>query len=517
MNRNQLTPSQITNPRNAYKKVSIEPFLDPNSRLHYMRLFTYIALFTVLYSIYQLYKKSTMSQPTLPVVVVGSGLAGLTSVYKLLERKIPVILIDKMDKMGGNSIKASSGINGVLTSTQKQFGIEDSVQGFFDDTKKSGGKIGDLNLQQKLVKESTEAIRWLQQDIGVPLDLVNRLGGHSQRRTHRSSNIPPGFEIISKLKNRIVEHEENLKLLLNSQIVDIDISNGKIIGLKVLDLINKHEDYIKTNQIVMATGGFGFSEELIKKYRPELLGLPTTNGAQTLGEGQVLLEKIGAALIDMEQIQIHPTGFINPKDPESRWKFLAAESLRGIGGVLLNTDKNERFINELSTRDVVSQAILKQKDSKALLVLNDDMYQDFKFQLDFYIKQGLVVKTSVKDYFKENAGKVVDLLSRYSKESISDEFNRESKAHVFKEMTVSSELLIAEITPVVHFTMGGVKINGDGQVLDTKGDVIEGLYAVGEVSGGVHGANRLGGNSLLECVVFGTSAAKRIAGELGKL
>lgn len=88
---------------------------------------------------------------------------------------------------------------------------------------------------------------------------------------------------------------------------------------------------------------------------------------------------------------------------------------------------------------------------------------------------------------------------------------------MFKEMTVSSELLIAEITPVVHFTMGGVKINGDGQVLDTKGDVIEGLYAVGEVSGGVHGANRLGGNSLLECVVFGTSAAKRIAGELGKL
>lgn len=457
-----------------------------------------------------------MSQ-NLPVVVVGTGLAGLTSVYKLLERKIPVILVDKLDKMGGNSIKASSGINGILSSTQKKLGLLDTSDQFLDDTVKSGGEIGDLKLQAKLVKESTEAIRWLQQDIGVPLDLVNRLGGHSQRRTHRSNNIPPGFEIISKLKQKI-EKDENLKLLLNSQIVEILVAYGKITGLKILDLVSKEEKVIKTNHVIMATGGFGFSEELIRKYKPELLGLPTTNGAQTLGEGQVLLENIGAELIDMEQIQVHPTGFINPKDPQSRWKFLAAESLRGIGGILLNTDKHERFINELATRDVVSQAILKQKDGKALLVLNNDMYQDFKFQLDFYIKQGLVMKTSIQDYFGESSAKrVAELLFKYSIKNTEDEFGREYKAHNFQEITSSSELLIAEITPVVHFTMGGVKINNNGQVIDKSGAVIEGLYAVGEVSGGVHGVNRLGGNSLLECVVFGTSAAKKIALEMSNL
>lgn len=449
------------------------------------------------------------------VVVIGTGLAGLTSCYKLLEQKVPVILIDKLDKVGGNSIKASSGINGVLSSTQKKLGVVDTPEEFLQDTKKSGGDIGDLKLQDKLVKDSTEAIRWLQQDIGVPLDLVNRLGGHSQRRTHRSSNIPPGFEIISKLKAKL-ENYEGLKLLLNSQVIDIDVENNKIVGLKILDLNNKEESYIKTNQLIVATGGFGYSEELIKKYKPELLGLPTTNGAQTLGEGQILLDKIGADLIDMAQIQVHPTGFINPKDPKSRWKFLAAESLRGIGGILLNTDKYERFVNELTTRDRVTEAISKQKDSKALLVLNEDMYQDFKFQLDFYIKQGLVQKTTLQDYFGNSAGKVAHLIQRYSEPLTKDPFDREYKAHVFAGASPETVVFIAEITPVVHFTMGGVKINGDGQVLDKSGGIIEGLYAVGEVSGGVHGKNRLGGNSLLECVVFGTSAARSIASKLDK-
>lgn len=473
-----------------------------------MRLLAYIALFTLLYSIYQLHHKYIMSQ--VPVVIVGTGLAGLTSCYKLLERKIPVILIDKLDKIGGNSIKASSGINGILSSTQEKNGIFDNFEGFLQDTKKSGGDIGDLELQKKLVKDSTEAIRWLQQDIGVPLDLVNRLGGHSQRRTHRSTNIPPGFEIISKLKAKL-EKYEGLKLLLNNPVVDIDVVDNKIIGLKVLDLNNKNENYIKTNQLIMATGGFGYSEELIKKYKPELLGLPTTNGAQTLGEGQILLDKIGADLIDMDQIQVHPTGFINPKDPTSRWKFLAAESLRGIGGILLNTDKYERFVNELTTRDRVSEAILKQKDSKALLVLNEDMYQDFKFQLDFYIKQGLVQKTTLGEYFGDSSKRVVHLIQRYSEPLVKDSFEREFKAHVFPGASEDTVVFIAEITPVVHFTMGGVKINGDGEVLDKSGRVIEGLFAVGEVSGGVHGCNRLGGNSLLECVVFGSAAARRVA------
>ncbi|KAH3676374.1 hypothetical protein WICMUC_002005 [Wickerhamomyces mucosus] len=454
-----------------------------------------------------------------PVVVVGSGLAGLTATYKLLQQKTPVILIEKLDKFGGNSIKASSGINGAFTSVQQSYGLDDSVEIFLKDTIKSAKSLGDLQLQETLVNESKKAIEWLQQEISVSLNIVNQLGGHSTKRTHRSDGIPPGFEIISKLQKKVLEFE-GLDIKFNSKLISIDSQNDKIIGLKYLNLLDNSEIYLKTNNLIVATGGFGFSKKLLQKYKPELVDFPTTNGAQTLGEGQEIISSIGGSLIDMEQVQIHPTGFIKQDDRENNWKFLAAESLRGVGGILLNSS-NERFVNELETRDTVSNAILKQKDQKATLVLNEDMYQEFKFQIDFYSKMKLLEKTTIAEKFKDDTTKVIELLKKYSQQpsdsnnkdeniEIIDQYGRESKQHVFKNVSADSIIFSGEITPVVHFTMGGVKINTNGQVINTKDQIIDGLYAIGEVSGGVHGANRLGGNSLLECTVFGNRVAQHI-------
>lgn len=445
-----------------------------------------------------------MNKVKQPVIVVGSGLAGLTSTYKLLEQKVPVILIEKQDKFGGNSIKASSGINGAISETQKRQSFGDSIDSFFNDTVKSSGEIGDRKLQSLLVKDSQRAIEWLQKDVGLPLDIVNRLGGHSFPRTHRSTGIPPGFEIVSKLQKKVMA-DEGLRVLLNSKLVDIDVNGGKVNSVTYVDSAGeKHE--IETSNVIMATGGFGFSKKLLKKYRPDLVSYPTTNGDHTLGEGQVLLESLGAELIDMDQVQVHPTGFIKQDDRENNWKFLAAESLRGIGGVLLNKDL-KRFVNELNTRDVVSAAVTEQPGNSAYLILNEDMYQDFKMQIDFYTKMQLFEKTTIKEKFNGNES-LVALLEDYST-STEDEFGRGHKAHTFKGITLDTPLFIGEITPVVHFTMGGVRINENAQV-EGKDGAIEGLYAAGEVSGGVHGKNRLGGNSLLECVVFGSRAAEDI-------
>ncbi|CCH45035.1 succinate dehydrogenase flavoprotein subunit [Wickerhamomyces ciferrii] len=470
-----------------------------------------IPLLIIIISYYYYYQQQQQTMNKLPVIIIGTGLSGLSTSFKLLEQKIPVVLVDKLTKFGGNSIKASSGINGIQTNTQLQQGVQDSFEEFLNDTVKSSGFKGDLDLQKKLVSGSNRAINWLQKDIGVGLDLVNRLGGHSHERTHRSTGIPPGFEIISKLKSKILEYEDQgLELMMGWKLIDIKIEKGQIQGV-FLQNEQREIKYIKTNHLIMATGGFSYSQELLSKYRPDLINFPTTNGEQTLGEGQILLEKIGAQLIDMDKIQIHPTGFINPSDPENRWKFLAAESLRGIGGVLLNIDQLERFIDELTTRDKVTEGILKQKDQKAYLVLNEDMYLDFKFQLDFYIKQGLVKKGTLKELFNEDSTKVHNVLINYSQNEI-DPLGRSFKAHSFNNITVDTEIYLATITPVVHFTMGGVKINSEGQVLDTQGQLIQGLFAVGEISGGVHGENRLGGNSLLECVVFGLGVGEFIGG-----
>ncbi|KAH3683490.1 hypothetical protein WICPIJ_005538 [Wickerhamomyces pijperi] len=454
-----------------------------------------------------------MSSQKAPVIVVGSGLAGLTATYKLLQSKTPVILLEKLDKFGGNSIKASSGINGVLTSSQLAQSIPDTPELFLNDTIKSGKGLGDLVLQQRLVDDSQRAITWLQEEIKCPLNVVNRLGGHSERRTHRSDGIPPGFEIISKLQKAIMALNETngggLEVKFDSKLISIDKSSeGKIIGLNYLNMKDNTETYLQTSNLIIATGGFGFSKQLLQKYNPDLVSMPTTNGAQTLGEGQELIESIGGKLINMDQVQVHPTGFIKQDDPENNWKFLAAESLRGIGGILLN-EKFERFVNEVGTRDFVSGEVMKQKGKKAYLVLNQDMYGELGFQIEFYMKMNLIKKTTIGEMFGDSKEEVKKLLVEYSSGQ-ADQFGRAHKQHIFKQVADDTVIYVGEITPVVHFTMGGVKINEHGQVYNLEDKIIDGLYAIGEVSGGVHGANRLGGNSLLECVVFGSRAAESV-------
>ena len=451
-------------------------------------------------------EESTDMRP--PVVVVGSGLAGLSSAYTLLLRNVPVVLLEKGEKFGGNSMKASSGINGMRTETQKLKGIEDSFEVFYNDTINSAKHVGDKDLQRVLVNDSTKAIDWLKTSIGVPLNVVNRLGGHSQTRTHRSEGVPPGFEIISKLLAKVKE-QPGIELHNGAKLTGLDIVDNKVKGVKYLNVTSGEESTIKASNVVIATGGFGYSKELLSKYTPHYVDFPTTNDKNTQGEGQVILENAGGELIDMEYVQIHPTGFIKKDDPQSNWKFLAAESLRGIGGILLNA-KFDRFVNELDTRDAVSKAILAQEGKKAYLVLSDDMYKDFKFQIDFYKKMNLIEETTLSEKFGDDSAKVIELLREYSNGS-EDQFGRKFKQHVFPDVSPDTTLYIGEVTPVVHFTMGGVKIDINGEVLNKDGVPIEGLYAAGEVSGGVHGKNRLGGNSLLECVVFGTRAGEQIA------
>lgn len=462
-----------------------------------------------------------------PVVIIGTGLAGLATAIQLVKtHNIPVVLIDKAASIGGNSIKASSGINGAHTTIQEEQKVYDTPELFFNDTVKSAKGKGSQPLMDKLSKDSHLAIEWLQSEFDLKLDLLAQLGGHSVPRTHRSSGkLPPGFEIISTLSKYLKDLAETkpelVRIQLDSKVTDIDVAaDDSVTGVKYEDKEGEMHT-IDTSCVVFCSGGFGFSKDMLKKYAPELINLPTTNGAQTTGDGQRILEKLGADMIDMDQIQVHPTGLVDPTDRSAGWKFLGAEALRGLGGILLNPTTGKRFVNELTTRDIVTQAIQAQcpkENNVALLVMGQGIYEVLKNNLDFYMFKKLIQKVTIEDAIKEynlpiTAEEFAKDLTRYSTDD-KDAFGRPLVTKNFGDsITSSTEIFIGEVTPVVHFTMGGAKINTNAEVVNKDGkQLAKGLYAAGEVSGGVHGANRLGGSSLLECVVFGRTAANSIAG-----
>ncbi|QLQ79123.1 hypothetical protein HG537_0B04710 [Torulaspora globosa] len=490
------------------------------------RLILYLVIVFGLLAIRKLSQPVSPMSSKNPVVIIGSGLAGLSTGNQLVTSyKIPIVLLDKAASIGGNSIKASSGINGALTSTQRALNVQDSPEAFFQDTVESAKHKGVESLMNKLSQESSSAIQWLQQDFGLKLDLLAQLGGHSAPRTHRSSGkLPPGFEIVQSLKKNlesIAEKDPDLvKILLNSKVVDISLdSQSRVSGVEYIDSEGNKQS-LKTNNVVFCSGGFAYSKDMLKQYAPHLVNLPTTNGQQATGDGQKILEKLGADLIDMDQIQVHPTGFIDPNDRTNQWKFLAAEALRGLGGILLNPLDGKRFFNELGRRDDVTEAIQSKcpkDDNRALLVMSEDLYAAYKNNMDFYIFKKLIKKVSIKQLVSDfnipiSATELANDLQAYSIAS-QDKFGRKLLVNRFgNSVTPDTEVFVGEVTPVVHFTMGGAKINENSQVVGKNGKALAtGLYAAGEVSGGVHGANRLGGSSLLECVVFGRTAAHNIA------
>ncbi|GAV54910.1 hypothetical protein ZYGR_0AS02330 [Zygosaccharomyces rouxii] len=472
-----------------------------------------------------IYWKHLLMATTRPVVIVGTGLAGLSAGNQLVKHKIPVILLDKAPSIGGNSIKASSGINGAWTETQKRLHVQDSPESFLQDTIKSAKGKGVEPLMEKLTADAASAIHWLQDEFKLKLDLLMQIGGHSTARTHRSSGkLPPGFEIISTMSKALQAQAEKdpslVKILLESKVVNVSVDGrGKVSGVSYEDSKGNTQN-IETNNVIFCSGGFARSKEMLEEYVPQYTKVPTTNGEGSTGDGQKILSKLGADLIDMDQVQIHPTGFIDPNNRDSAWKFLAAEGLRGLGGILINPATGRRFVDELQTRDYVTSAIRNEcpkDDNKAFLVMSEATYQEFKNNMDFYMSKNLLRKVTVEQFAKENnlpvtAAQLVQELKEYSTAK-QDKFGRSLVINTFGEqVNPSTELYVGEITPVVHFTMGGAKINQKAQVVgkDNK-PIAQGLYAAGEVSGGVHGGNRLGGSSLLECVVYGRAAAEDIA------
>ena len=481
------------------------------------------------------------------VVVVGAGGAGMTAAITAAAEGKSVVILESQSMVGGNSVRATGGMNAGKTVYQDEnefgesAGVEKTLKtaaekyadnetitalaktvseqwaayqanptGYFDsvelmelDTMIGGKGINDPELVETLCANSADAIDWLDEH-GITLHNVSSFGGASVKRIHRPVNaegktVSVGSYMIPLLQENC--EKAGVKMMLDTTATEIlTDANGAAVGIKATGSTGETVT-VNAKAVVLTTGGFGANLDMVVKYKPELKGFMTTNAAGIQGQGIEMAEAIGAATVDMDQIQIHPT-------VEANTAALITEGLRGDGAVLINAE-GKRFIDEVGTRDVVSAAEIAQTGSYSWLVVDQAMV-DASSVIQGYIKKGYTVTGETYEELGKAMGvdaaafaETMEKWNGYVEAKNDPDFGRTSFANPLN----TAPYYAVKVTAGVHHTMGGLKINANTEVLNEKGEVIPGLFAAGEVTGGVHGANRLGGNAVADFTVFG-----RIAG-----
>ncbi len=443
---------------------------------------------------------------TADVVVIGAGSAGMNAAISAKRAGANVVILEAHSYAGGNSMLAAGGYNAVGTPQQaKKIGgaDKDSVQAYVEDTMKGGRGKNDPALVKILAEESAGGVKWLE-DMGADLSEVKRSGGARVDRTHRpAGGMSVGPHIVDVLRHQSAK--DGVAPRLNSRAVKILLDDNKKVAGVIVH--GKHSGYYKiaAKAIVLATGGYGMNQDMIAVYRPTFVGMTSSNNVTSNGDGVKMALEAGASMTDIDWVQAHPT-----VGKDSR--ILISETVRGVGAIMVNV-KGARFVNELTTRDRASDAILKQPTKSAWLVFDKQLYDSAKMVRGFD-KLGMLKQADSIEGLAKAAGmdpavlaKTVSDYNRYRAAKKDEAFGR-------PDMPLSIEkgpFYAVHIAPGIHHTMGGVAINTESQVLDIQSRPIPGLYAAGEVTGGVHGFNRLGGNAVADTVVFGRRSGERAA------
>ena len=482
------------------------------------------------------------------VVVIGAGGAGMTAAMTAADAGQKVVILESQAMVGGNSARATGGMNAAKTVYQDEnefdqaAGVEKTLAtaaekyadnetitalaktvseqwaayqanptGYFDsvelmelDTMVGGKGINNPELVKTLCEGTADAIDWLDEN-GITLHNVSSFGGASVKRIHRPVNeegkvVSVGAYMIPLLQENC--EKRGIDIVLNTTVDTIlTDANGAAVGVSGTDK-DGNTVVVNAKSVILATGGFGANLDMVTQYKPELAGFMTTNAAGAQGQGIEMATAIGAGTVDMDQIQIHPT-------VEANTAALITEGLRGDGAILVNAN-GERFIDEVGTRDVVSAAEIAQPGSYSWLIVDQAM-ADASSVIQGYIKKGYTKTGATYEELAKELdvdpaafANTMETWNSYVEAKNDPDFGRTSFANPLN----NGPYYAIKVTAGVHHTMGGVTINSATEVLKEDGTVIPGLFAAGEVTGGVHGANRLGGTAVADFVVFG-----RIAGE----
>ena len=485
------------------------------------------------------------------IVIVGAGGAGMTAAITAADAGANVVVLESQPAVGGNSVKSTGGMNAAKTADQDEnefgesAGVEKTLaaaaeswadneaitalaatvqeqwdayqadpQGYFDSTELFaldtliGGKgINDPELVNTLVNNSAEAIEWLRGE-GIDLTDVASFGGASVKRIHRPLNAEGKVASVGAYTVPLLEEacakRDNITLLTDTTATEILVQDGAAVGVVATGKTGNTVT-VNAGAVVLTTGGFGANLDMVVEYKPDLAGFMTTNAAGIQGQGIAMAQAIGADTVDMEQIQIHPT-------VQADTASLLTEGLRGDGAILVNAEGN-RFIDEVGTRDVVSAAEIAQTGSFSWLVVDQKMV-DASSVIQGYINRGFMFSGDTYEALAEALeipadafAATMDTWNGYVAEKNDPDFGRTS----FAQPLDTAPYYAVKVTAGIHHTMGGLKIDTETHVINTDGEIIPGLFAAGEVTGGVHGGNRLGGNAVADFVVFGRIAGQQAA------
>ena len=448
------------------------------------------------------------------VVIIGAGGAGLAAAVQANQNGSTVIVLEKMGKVGGNTILAGGALNAVDDRSETAIKQNDSVEWHYQQTLSGGDYQGDPVLVHTLVANAWDGVEWLK-ELGMEFDeskLFTVTGGLWERAHKPVMPVGTGF---FDAYNRYIDTHEGVEVLLNTKAEEITVGeDGRVNGVIATGETGNTVTVKAKNGVVVATGGFAKNVELRQAYNTQwaTLGeqIKSTNHEGATGDGIKMMQKLGADFVQMGNIQLLPLG-----DPETG--SLSGNIEHNVETRIFVNKEGNRFVNEGGRRDDMTNALFAQTDSWMWIVMDSDKYptgdeiNNFNESVNELIAAGRAFKGETLEELAaainvpaENLIAAVEDFNAHVASGETDAFGRT----LYETPIDNGPFYAAARIPTVHHTMGGVRINQYTQVLNENGQIIPGLYAAGEVTGGIHGANRLGGNALTDTVVFG-----RIAGD----
>ena len=450
------------------------------------------------------------------VVVIGAGGAGLVSAIEAkLNGAEKVVVLEKMAFAGGNTLISGGEYAAPNNWIQKKQGIKDSPDTFYNDILKGGDNEGNPKLIRVLADNALKDAEWLKDFIGMEFeDRQLFFGGHSVER----SLVPKDATGVEMIKKLLAKADElGIEIYYETPATELIMKNDRIVGVKAKSSTTDYT-FLADKGVIIASGGFGSNVEMRIKYNKDVdENILSTNTVGITGDGIVMAEKVGAKLEDMEFIQTYPTC-----DPISG-ALLYFGDVRLAGGSILVNQEGKRFVEELERRDVISMAIKEQTGSVAYQFCDEAQVElsgvakHHAKEVEYLFNNKLLVKADTieeaANFFgidSKELENTVKKYNEYAKNGKDLEFNKRGKLTPFE---MQGPFYIMKAVPAVHHTMGGIKIDEKARVIDTNGNVIKGLYGAGEVTGDIHGTNRLGSDAIADITVFGRIAGKNVMSE----
>lgn len=453
------------------------------------------------------------SEQTYDVVVLGAGGAGMSAAIEVAQAGASVVILEKAGVVGGNTVYSGS-FNGSGTRFQKNLDIPDTPDILFEDVMKGGDNLSNPDLVRVFADNAGKTVEWTVDELGVELDenFIAQFDIASYPRAHTTTS-GTNAALVQALEDKC--NELGVKIMFETRATEIiKDENNKVVGAKGVTSKDQEITFNSNKGVILATGGFAANLEMVGEYSPEKAGYQISTNAKTVtGDGINMGKSIGANLVGMEHIQTNPSG-----NPATGDLTLFAGYGKLDGGFVVNKD-GKRFVDGAARRDVQCAAFLEQEDGIVYYVWGNEVdskrnnYEVNKALYDTEVATGSIIKADTlkeaADFFEIDYENLEATRERYNemvRKGVDEDFGRTSNLTVTEE----GPFYIARVTPSVHHTMGGIEINTDAEVIDVDGNVIEGLYAAGEVVGGIHGSNRLGGNAVTDALLFGRIAGQNI-------